>query len=163
MRKIGRLLVFIIMVSLVAAAGCTALRKPAPRDLPGTQAPSAPSGDPMPTEPGEVSRITSSLSSAASEVKGVNRATVVVAGTTAYVGVDQKAGLEKSETERIKREVSDVVKRTEPRLTAVFVSSDPDLTTRIRRIAGGVKAGRPVSSFDGELKEIARRFSPVLP
>ncbi|HOV79888.1 MAG TPA: YhcN/YlaJ family sporulation lipoprotein [Bacillota bacterium] len=156
-------LVMTVVIGLTFAAGCSALRKPAPQNPPAAQAPQTgtPSGQQMPTDPGEVGRIASNLSSAAARVSGVNRATVVIAGTTAYVGIDQKAGLEKGQTERIKEEVSSEVKKAEPRLTAVFVSSDPDVVTRLRRIADGVASGQPVSAFDSELAEIAKRISPT--
>lgn len=156
-------LVALLIAGIVLAAGCTALRKPAPENPPGAQvpAPAAPSGQPMPTDPAEVNRIASNLSNAAARVPGVNGATVVIAGTTAYVGIDQKAGLEKGETERVKRDVSNAVKKAEPRLTAVYVSSDADIVTRLRRIADGIAAGQPVSAFDSELAEIAKRLSPT--
>lgn len=115
----------------------------------------------MPTNPAEVNRVASNLSNVAARVPGVNGATVVIAGTTAYVGVDQKAGLEKGDTERVKRDVSNEVKKAEPRLTAVYVSSDPDTVTRLRRIAEGIAAGQPISAFDNELAEIVKRLSPT--
>lgn len=153
----------LLIAAIMLAAGCTALRKPAPENPPGAQvpAPAAPSGQPMPTDSAEVNRMASSLADTAAKVPGVNRATVVIAGTTAYVGVDQKAGAEKGETERVKRDVSNAVKKAEPRLTAVYVSSDADTVTRLRRIADGIAAGQPVSAFDSELAEIAKRLSPT--
>ena len=81
--------------------------------------------------------------------------------TAAYVGIDQKAGLEDEETERIKRDVSNEVKAAEPRLTAVYVSSDPDTVSRLRQIANGIANGQPVSAFDQELAEIVKRISPT--
>jgi YhcN/YlaJ family sporulation lipoprotein len=115
----------------------------------------------MPTNPDEVNKIAANLSNVAAQVPGVNSATVVIAGTTAFVGIDQRADLEKSETENVKRDVSNAVKKAEPRLTAVYVSSDPDTVTRIRRIADGIAAGKPISAFDNELAEIAKRLSPT--
>ncbi|MCL6560230.1 MAG: YhcN/YlaJ family sporulation lipoprotein, partial [Firmicutes bacterium] len=124
-------------------------------------APAAPSREPMPTNPEEINRMAANLANTAARVPGVNGATVVIAGTTAYVGVDEKADLEKGETERVKRDVSNEVKKAEPRLTAVYVSSDADTVTRLRRIADGIAAGQPVSAFDRELAEIAKRLSPT--
>ncbi|NLI14479.1 YhcN/YlaJ family sporulation lipoprotein [Pelotomaculum propionicicum] len=159
--KLLPVLILVLAVGMTLPAGCGAARKPVPQNQANDiyQAP-APAPEPMPTSPVEVSKISSDLSGAAARVAGVNSATVVITGTTAYVGIDQKAGLEKSETDRIKREVTDAVKNAEPRVTAVFVSSDPDIVARLRRIAGGVAAGQPVSSFAGELTEIARRLAP---
>jgi len=154
--KMLPVLVSVLIMGMMLTAGCGAARKPVPQNTPNgiSQAP-------MPTSPDEVNKIASDLSGVAARVPGVNSATVVITGTTAYVGVDQKAGLEKNETDRIKQDVSDEVKKAEPRLTAVFVSSDPDIVTRLRRVADGVAAGQPVSSFADELSEIARRLSPT--
>jgi YhcN/YlaJ family sporulation lipoprotein len=154
--KMLPVLVSVLIMGMMLTAGCGAAKKPVPQNQPNGIAQS-----PMPTSPAEVSKIASDLSGVAAKVPGVNSATVVITGTTAYVGVDQKAGLEKSATDRIKRDVSDEVKKAEPRLTAVFVSSDPDIVTRLRRIADGVAAGQPVSSFADELTEIAKRLSPT--
>lgn len=143
--------------------GCNAVKKPAPQNPPTQQptAPAAPSQQPLPTDTAELNNISEKISSAAMQVSGVNTATTVIAGSIAYVGVDQKAGMEKSETERIKREVSDGAKKVEPRLTTVYVSSDADTVIRIRKVAEGVAAGQPVSAFDSELAEIVKRMSPT--
>lgn len=150
-------LAVILVTGVMLAFGCSAFRKPAPQSPPTAQVPQ----EPMPTGSGEVNAIAGRLAGVADAVPGVNGATVVVAGTTAYVGIDQKAGFEKAETDRIKSDVSNEVKKAEPRLTAVYVSSDPDIINRLRRIADGIAAGQPVSAFAGELAEIARRLSPM--
>lgn len=155
--KIAVALAVILVFGIIPAAGCSAFKKPAPQNQPNVQT----QQEPMPTEAGEVNAIAGRLAGTADSVPGVNGATVVVAGTTAYVGIDEKAGLEKGETDRIKRDVSNEVKKAEPRLTAVYVSSDPDIITRLRRIADGIGAGQPVSAFAGELAEIAKRLSPM--
>ncbi len=158
--KMLPVLVSVLIIGMMLSVGCGVARKPVPQNTPNGIS-QTPAQAPMPTSPAEVSKIASDLSGVAARVPGVNGATVVITGTTAYVGVDQKAGLEKSETDRIKRDVSDEVKKAEPRLTAVFVSSDPDIVTRLRRIADGVAAGQPISSFADELTEIAKRLSPT--
>jgi YhcN/YlaJ family sporulation lipoprotein len=96
----------------------------------------------------------------AAKVPGVQRATVVISGKTAFIGLDLKANVEKSRTTAIKNEVVRQVKTAEPSLTTVNVTSDPDLVARLRRIADGIKRGKPVTSFASELAEIARRIAP---
>ncbi|OPZ73672.1 MAG: Lipoprotein YhcN precursor [Firmicutes bacterium ADurb.Bin456] len=165
MKRIEKLavLAIILLIGMLTVTGCNALRKPVPENTPEAQvpAPSETSREPMPTDSKEVDKIAKELARAADQVPGVNGATVVLAGTTAFVGVDQKAGLEEKETERVKRDVSNKVKEAEPRLTAVHVSSDPDTVTRLREIAKGVANGEPVSAFDQELAEIVKRISPT--
>lgn len=164
MKFLCKTVVAAILLSLVLAlaAGCPA-RKPVPENPPGAQvpAPAAPSQEPMPTNPEELNRMAVKLSNIAARVPGVNKATVVIAGTTAYVGIDQKANQERGDTTEIKRNVSNEIKQAEPRLTAVYVSSDPDVVARIRRVADGIAAGQPVSAFDNELAEIVKRISPT--
>lgn len=152
-----------VVFGVAMLAGCNAVKKPEAQNPPTQQptAPAAPSQQPMPTDSGEMNNISQKISSAAMKVRGVNTATTVIAGTIAYVGVDQKAGTEQGETDRIKREVSDEAKKAEPRLTAVYVSSDADTVTRIRRVAEGIASGQPVSAFDREIAEIVKRMDPT--
>lgn len=165
MKKPVKLVAWIaaVVFGVALISGCNAFRKPEAQNPPTQQptAPAVPSQEPMPTDSGELNNISNKISSAAMKVKGVNTATTVIAGTTAYVGIDQKAGTEQRETDRIKREVSDMAQQAEPRLTAIYVSSDADIVTRIRRVAEGLAAGQPVSAFDRELAEIVKRMSPT--
>lgn len=164
MKKTVKLVAWFAAMIFAAAlfSGCSALRKPAPQNPP-TQQPteSAAPSQPMPTDSGELNNISNKVSSAAMKVRGVNTAYTAIAGSMAYIGVDQKAGTEKGETDRIKREVSDEAKKAEPRLTDIYVSSDADTVTRIRKVAEGIAAGQPVSAFDSELAEIVKRMSPT--
>lgn len=165
MKKPEKLVVWIaaVIFGVTMLAGCNAAKKPDPQNPP-TQQPTesaAPSQQPMPTDAGELNNIANKISNAAMKVQGVNNATTVIAGTTAYVGIDQKAGTEESETERIKREVSEAAKNAEPRLTNVYVSSDADTVTRIRKVAEGLATGQPLSAFDREIAEIVKRMSPT--
>ncbi|MGB9887694.1 MAG: YhcN/YlaJ family sporulation lipoprotein [Moorellales bacterium] len=63
----------------------------------------------------------------------------------------------------MKREASDRLKRNEPRLARVLVTTDPDLIARIKKIGEGVKAGKPVSSFNRKVTEVVRRLAPAAP
>ncbi len=152
-----------LLIGLQLLAGCNMARKPAPQNPPEAQAPApaAPSNQAMPDNAEEVNQIAERLTETAAQVPGVERAVVVIAGTTAYVGVDQKEDMGGADTEKVKRDVSNEVKKAEPRLTAVYVSSDPDVTARLRSIADGVAAGKPLSTFDNELSEITKRISPT--
>jgi YhcN/YlaJ family sporulation lipoprotein len=115
----------------------------------------------MPTDPRETGRLADRLATEAKRVEGVERATVVLAGNTCYVGLDIRDGVERKETNRIMEEVAERLKKTEPRLTRVMVSTDADVFTRLKRIADGLKQGRPISAFTRELGEINRRMTPV--
>lgn len=155
-------MILLLAASLCWAGGCSPQRKPAPPSAAPTKPVTpSPARKPMPTDPKEQSRLASRLAAEAARVPGVNRATVVLSGTTAYVGLNLKSGVERGRTDTIKRDVADRLKRSETRLTRVMVTTDSDIYTRLKRIEDGVAKGRPVSAFAKELSEINRRMTPV--
>ncbi|AGL00456.1 YhcN/YlaJ family sporulation lipoprotein [Desulfoscipio gibsoniae] len=93
-------------------------------------------------------------------VDGVKSSTVVVAGNTAYIGLDIKSDIEREQTRSVEEAVIKRVRGAEADIDTVFVSSDPDTVTRLKNIDKGIAEGMPVSSFANELGEIARRLSP---
>ncbi|MEW6447921.1 MAG: YhcN/YlaJ family sporulation lipoprotein [Bacillota bacterium] len=156
-------IIAMLFVASLSTGGCTTpQRKPAPPPAAPTRPVTpAPARKPMPTDPREMSRLAEHLAGVAVRVPGVNRATVAIAGRTAYVGINLKAGLERAETERAKRNVAERVKKAEPRLTRVLVTTDSDTFTRIKRVQDGIAKGRPLSAFTDQIREINRRMTPA--
>jgi len=147
--------ILLIILIIISSTGCTLARKPAPKTIP-------PGGSPttLPTNQAELKKIAEKIASEAAKTPKVMRATAVITDGTAYVGLDLEAGVEKSETEKIKEEVALRVKSAEPRLKRVYVTTDADTVTRIRHVAEGVAKGKPLSAFMRELDEIRRRMTP---
>ncbi|MEW6171934.1 MAG: YhcN/YlaJ family sporulation lipoprotein [Bacillota bacterium] len=161
-KLISGVVMLLLAANLCLAAGCSVQRKPMPSPTtPSTPTTPAPARKPLPTDPKEQSRLASRLASEASRVSGVNKATVFLTGSTAYVGLNLKAGVEHGQTDRIKRQVADRLKKMEPRLTRVMVTTDTDTFTRIKRVQDGIAKGRPVSAFSKEISEINRRMTPT--
>lgn len=170
-----RLLAILLSLTLCATltVGCKAAKKPAPAPTP-TPAPKTapkvvpktttpakkPVTQPMPTTSAELHKLATKLAGEAAKVPGVKKATVVLSGTMAYVGLDLKANVEGSKTNTIKKDVADKVKKADKRLTNVYVSSDADTVTRIKKVAEGIGKGRPISAFSREMAELGRRIVP---
>lgn len=150
---------FLIAVFLIAGGMLGGCRQPAQKPSPSPSTTPAPAKKPA-SSPSEAKRVADRAAVVAAKVPGVQRATVVVSGKTAFVGLDIKADVEKNRTNAIKDEVARRIKAAEPSLTTVNVTTDPDLVTRIKRIANGIKKGKPISSFASELEEIGRRITP---
>lgn len=168
-----RLLTVILAVIMLSAlgAGCKQPAKkpiptptPAPKMVPKTvkplPIPVKPGVTTMPTNSAEAHKLATKLAGEAAKVKGVIKATVALSNTTAYVGIDLESNIEANKTDTIKKEVADKVKNADKRLTNVYVTSDVDLVTRIKKVAEGTSKGKPVSSFISELSEIGRRIVP---
>jgi len=147
----------LIILIIFTFTACTSARKPVPKTVP-------PGGSPttLPTNQAELKKIADKIANEAAKTPKVKRATAVITDSTAYVGLDLEAGVEKSETEKIKEEVALRVKSAEPRLKRVYVTTDADTVTRIRHIAEGIAKGRPLSAFMRELDEIRRRMTPKI-
>jgi len=148
-------------------AGCTPERKPAPTPRPDPKIVSEPKDSTplnrnrgMPTTSAEMNRLAVKLADEAVTVQGVKQASVAISGTNAYVGLDLKAETDGKETANIKKAVADRLENSDNRLTDVYVSTDADTVTRIRKVAQGIEQGKPLTSFSAELAEIGRRIIP---
>ncbi len=159
MKKILTFVLIISTVFLVNISGCAVSKKPAPKPTPPAKITPTPTPAKKPAVPA-AHALATKLSDAAQKVEGVKSATVVVSGSTAFVGLEIKPGIEDKKTNEIKTKVADVVKKADNRIKAVNVTTDPNLITRLKRIADGIKKGKPISSFADELAEITRRIVP---
>ncbi|MCR4429699.1 MAG: YhcN/YlaJ family sporulation lipoprotein [Tepidanaerobacteraceae bacterium] len=160
MKRFFSSLIILLAIVSFAFGGCSISRKPAPKPAPPTRvtpSPTAPA--PKPAAPA-AHTLASKLASAAEKVEGVKSATVVVSGSTAFVGLEIKPGVEAKKTEEIKTKAADAVKNADTRIKAVNVTTDPNLITRLKKIAEGIRSGKPISSFTKELAEITRRMLP---
>ncbi len=139
--------------------GCAAQRRPAPPE----QSPGIPPGarQALPTDPREASRLAERMAGVAERERGVKSATVVLAGGTVYVGINLEENVEGEQTGQVKRNVAAKVKDNDARVARVLVTTDPDIVTRIERIAGEVEQGRPVTAFTDEIEELNKRMTPT--
>lgn len=166
--KSSRKLIILIMVFMLGIclllAGCNNAAK-----KPYTPTPQTNNNNPKVTTPSP-STNTNTTSSAqiakrsaaeANKVAGVNKATAVVTGKRIYLGLDVAADISASKSAEIEKMAADKVKNAEPGYT-VMATADADTVTRIKNIAEGIAAGKPVSSFTTELKDIDSRLTPTV-
>ncbi len=164
-----RLLTILFSVALLVSlgVGCTPAKKPVPTPRPDPRIVSEPKDSTprnntagMPTTPTEMNKLATKLSNEAVKVPGVKGASVALSGTDAYVGLDLKSDITGKQTDAVKKDVVNRVKKADKRLTNVYVSTDIDTVTRIKKVAQGINQGKPLSSFTNELAEIGRRIAP---
>jgi len=181
MRKRGKsfLVWLLVLLTMALLAGCRApARKPLPSPAPNTPTPSenapspaptprttpapAPARQPMPTQPADVARLQDKLAAEAEKVPGVRRAWVALTGTTALVGAELKSDVPRGQGDAagVKNEIATRLRRAEPRLTGVAVATDAASVARIRKIAEGIRAGKPVSTFTRDLNDLMRKMAP---
>ena len=158
-------LLLIMMVCTIAFSlllgGCQTSKKPM-TPTPTTKKPYVTTPTPNTTNTTNTSTNKQATMQAAAEAKkvnGVRSATAVISGKMLYVGLDLNANLEKTKSAMVEKEVLNKVKKLYPNYT-VMVSSDIDTVTRIKKVAQGIAAGKPLSSFSKEMQDIGTRMTP---
>lgn len=150
-KRLSVLLLGLFVVALFISCGCSAARKPAPTDEP---IPNRTRADEMDTEKAQrIARETG-------KVDGVQKSTVVVAGSKAYIGLDIQPGMEEEQVHEVENIVADRIKGTEESINTVYVSSDPDFVSRIKKISQGIARGKSVTRYARELTDLGRRIKP---
>lgn len=160
------LLAVVLVVSLIAACAPqqrpTPRLRPAPQRAPMTPAPQAPPNMTPDRDQNEDVRRARLIADRVEDIDGIRAATVIVSGTTAYVGVDLSANAEGKLTNELKNTVVNTAKKTDKTLSRVYVSADVDTVARLRNYARDIERGRPMSGFVNEINEMFRRPAPTV-
>ncbi|MFA5536556.1 MAG: YhcN/YlaJ family sporulation lipoprotein [Bacillota bacterium] len=139
--------------------GCTPTRKPVP---PGPQPPSQNQVTPAPNNAGDadLKQRADKIADNVNKIQGVEKSHVVLSENTAYIGLDLEKDAEGNLVDKVKKEAEAEAKKTDSKLKNIMVTTDTDSVERIKKVAEGVKEGKPLSSFGKELEEIGRRLKP---
>lgn len=101
------------------------------------------------------------IATAVKQIQGVQTATVVVTGNTAYVGVVLAPNTTADNTNNIKNQVAQMVRSTATGVNTVYVSTDAGFMNRLRAVGEGLRSGRPITGFTTELNNMIRGLSPT--
>jgi YhcN/YlaJ family sporulation lipoprotein len=108
------------------------------------------------------------LSRICETVPGVDNATVVVSGNTAYVGVDTDGDLTgrniaygtANDLSAVKSQCAQKVRSANPQIQTVYVSTDTNFFERLRKVGNGTRNGTMTNNFRNELNELVRGLTP---
>ena len=158
MKKNKWLTEFAVMAVITAMVilplgGCTPAKKPLTPPAPAPRVEPTPTKQPAGTVE-EKNGLNNKLSAAVNDVKGVERATVIVIGTSAYAGLDLEKNVDKASVEPIRTRVESVIKMTEPRIRTVWTATNPQTVAKIDRVRDAIRAGKPSSDYSVKLRDI---------
>lgn len=91
----------------------------------------------------------------------IKKATTLVVGDTALIGVEFDAQYKGEMTTRIKDMVANRAKAADKRIQNVSVTADPDLLTRVQDLGKKLDGGSVISDITTEFTEIVNRIAPV--
>jgi len=156
----------------------------------------APERRPLETQPQEQTGLTASdrrvladhLSRMATEVEGVQKATVVISDITLandsgegtntsgnntsgnntaadassdISGMIVMVGIsinDQVNDEKTKTDVKNKLRASDKRISQVLVTSDPELVKKINDVAAGIIKGEPINKFETDLKQMGKQF-----
>ncbi len=95
------------------------------------------------------------------KLANIDRASVLISGNTAIVGVDMENNVEGQITRNLKQRIENIVKKADNDIKNVSITADPDLFTRISNMAEDITNGRPITGFAEQFEEILRRITPT--
>jgi spore cortex protein len=94
-------------------------------------------------------------------LREVESATVLISGDNAYVAAMLEGRANQKLTDQTERKISDAVRKTDPQINDVFVSTNPNFVDRMTGYADEIEKGNPVSGFFEEFNETVRRIFPT--
>jgi YhcN/YlaJ family sporulation lipoprotein len=136
---------------------------PAPTMPGGTAAPGATVG-PETTgvmSTGDAAAAAKRVSDEVVKLSEIDKATTVVMGNTALIGVTFASQYKGQMTTRIKDMVEQRAKSAAPAIQRISVTADPDLITRIQAVLSKVQNGAGATEIGTEFSEIVNRVAPV--
>lgn len=168
----SRRLMIVLLVSLLAvllAVGCAPQQRPAPDTDPAPQQRNRPLPD---IQEGPANRVpdndarddtkrADNIANRIDELDGVDEATVIVSGVTAYVGIDMDKDIEGEMTDELKQKVIDTAQSADKVLTRVYVTADADTVQRLRNYAKDIERGQPATGLIRQIEELFRRPAPT--
>jgi YhcN/YlaJ family sporulation lipoprotein len=108
-----------------------------------------------------VSRKAEQIAEKIERLNNIDEAYVLISGNTAIVGVDMDRNVQGQITNDLKARIENIVKDTANNIKNVSVTADPDLLTRIEKMAEDIANGRPITGFAEQFQEILRRIAPT--
>lgn len=157
------------LLAALALTGCPAARRPETPPAPAAPITPAPGpATPAPAAPGVGAGANSAaaaqadaLAQAATKVKGVRGAWVVVAGDVAYAGIDVDGpNRVTANNQALEQEVARVLEGAGHGVRKAYVSTKPEVLQSIQNIAEGIRSGQPFGRFASEISKLATEMAP---
>lgn len=141
-----------------------------PTPAPGPQPAPSPVPAPAPgATRGRGNQAAERIANMVTEMENVERATAVVMGNMAIIGVRMEGGngnnqraqnRDNAAHQEMKQEIAQKVENEMPEISEAMVTADPQITQRIENISQNIAQGRPISESMEELAQIVRDMAP---
>lgn len=94
-----------------------------------------------------------------SQLPEVDRASVVISDDTAIVGCSLRGNTQGTMTNALRQKIRGIVNESVD-IDNVSITTDPDMTSRIRNMSTSILQGNPVEEFAEDIRELIRDITP---
>jgi spore cortex protein len=104
--------------------------------------------------------VTDRVAQSLNQMREVQSSTAIRVGNNVYVAVmlSNQPGMKM--TDKTKKRIADRVRKLEPGVKDVFVSTNPNFVSQLNRYADDLRAGRPVTGLIERLNDLINRTFP---
>lgn len=127
----------------------------------------APTPAPAPAPGAGANNAAERIANMVTDMENVDRATAVVMGNVAIIGVRMDGGnaqraqnRDNAAGQEMKQEIARRVEREMPEIGQALVTADPQITDRIENISRNIEQGRPMTESMDEIAQIMRDMAP---
>lgn len=117
----------------------------------------------------QTSNVSSNLSQRATQIAkdinsidGVEKATVIITGETALIGLNLTNNLNDEQISNIKKSAENKAKTSNNGIKNAAVTASPEIVQRITNLANDIKEGKPISGLADELGNLIKRVTPTI-
>lgn len=107
-------------------------------------------------------RVEKAVANRLTKIKGVRSATVIFNDANAYVGatMDPAVVRTRSQERKTKQQILDQVKRSNPNINSVYVSTAPSFVSSLREIGDDIEKGKGLENLDNRIQQLIRATFP---
>ena len=113
-------------------------------------------------EPVQDTKKAKQMASMIAALPEIEKATVLLTGNTALVGIHISQTLSNDQLDALKEKIQNQIQKEQPHIRHVSVTHSPELVGRMTVIAEDIMEGRPIQGLADEIGVILRRATPTL-
>lgn len=110
----------------------------------------------------DLSQRATRIAKALNKINGVEKATVVITGEVALVGLNIANNISDEQITKIKKEAEQITLNTDTGIKNTAITAAPEIVDRIVNISGDIGNGKPLSGLADELGSLIRRITPTM-
>lgn len=110
----------------------------------------------------DLSQRATRIAKALNKINGVEKATVIITGEVALVGLNITNNISNEQITKIKKEAEQMTLNTDTSIKNAAITSAPEIVDRIVNISSDIANGKPLSGLADELGSLIRRITPTI-